>query len=267
MGQEAMPSPSFPETNQISSNDDTGNENSPSEFANQYLKDIPDEHRSIVEQYVGTWDKNVTQKFQDYSGRLKGYEALGDVESLASAQQLWDMLNDNPVGFLEQLQQYTNEIYQPEENGMGTYDDDEEGAYALPEFDGDGDALLQQYQDLQERYSSLEERLNGFESSQQEKDEMKMLDSVLDDLHNTHGDFNEQWVLLQIANGADPSEAVQSWTELTQGIIDSRKSNPPPVLLGGPGGTPLDQVDKSALRDPATRKEYGTELLKAYLAQ
>ena len=130
---------------------------------------------------------------------------------------------------------------------------------------GDPDDLQQRYEELQNQHQTLEERFQSFEESQQEAEQMKMLDSVMNDLHNEHGDFNERWILLELANGATPEEAINSWNGLQQNIVDSRQSNPPPPLMGGPGGTPLDQVDRSALRDPSVRKEFGAALLKAQL--
>jgi len=251
MDQEPLQAPEFPINQQ---------ENSPqsqfSEHTNQYLANIPDEHRSIVGKYVGEWDKGVTQKFQDYSGRLKGYEELGDVGTLASARQIYEALDEDPRGFLTQLQEYLDENM-PED----TVSDDLE----FEEEEYDPEDWKQRYEELQHQHATLEERFEGFESSQQEAEQMKMLDSVLEDMHNTHGDFNDRWILLEIANGASPEEAIESWNGLQQNIVDSRKSNPPPPLMGGPGGTPLDQVDRSALRDPKTRKEFGAALLKAQL--
>lgn len=231
-------------------------QNSPqfSEHTNQFLTNIPEEHRSIVGQYVGEWDKGVTKKFQDYSGRLRGYEELGDISTLSSARQIYENLNSDPRGFLNQLQEYINEVL-PEEFNMDDLEYEED----------DADELQQRYEELQNQHKTLEERFQSFESSQKEAEQMKMLDSVLEDMHNSHGDFNEQWVLLQIANGATPAQAIDSWNGLQQSIVDSRTSNPPPPLMGGPGGTPIDQVDRSALRDSQTRKEFGAALLKAQL--
>jgi hypothetical protein len=131
----------------------------------------------------------------------------------------------------------------------------------------DEESWQQRYEELNNNYQGMQERLDAFEGSQKEQEQMKMLDSVLDDMHNTHGDFEDRWVLLEIANGASPEEAINSWTQLQQSIVDSRQSTPAPVLMGGPGGTPLDQVDRTKLRDPKTRKEFGAELLKAQLGQ
>ena len=89
-----------------------------------------------------------------------------------------------------------------------------------------------------------------------------MLDNVMEELHTNSGPFNDEYVLLKISQGLSPEEAVQAWNDAV-GDIDSRRSQQAPRLLSGQGGTPLDQVDKSKLSDPAFRKEYGAELLKA----
>ncbi len=135
------------------------------------------------------------------------------------------------------------------------------------EDDDDAPDWEAKYNELSHKFEGMDEKFSSFQSQQEELEQNQMLDSVMDDLHNRHGDFNEQWILVQIANGSSPDEAVESWNDLQQSIVDSRTSNPPPPLMGGPGGTPLDQVDKTKLRDPNARKAYGAALLQAQLGR
>src|SRR6187431_2305345 len=51
-------------------------------FGNPFLNEVAPQHRDIVAPYLKKWDGNATKKFQDYSAKLKPYEALGPIDEL-----------------------------------------------------------------------------------------------------------------------------------------------------------------------------------------
>jgi hypothetical protein len=241
-----------------------------SEFGSQYLEGIPEADRAVVEKYVKDWDGNVTRKFQEYSNSLKKYEELGDIATLTNAQTVLQDIQNDPVGFYEYFKDYLlqNEDFVRETYGVENLAERlgiqmQENSTGLPEHDGMDDGDIQLSQAL-EQINALSQKIEQMESSTREQEQMKMLDSTLEKMHTEHGDFDDTFVLTQIAGGQSPEKAIENWNKLKQSIIDSHSETPPP-LLTGPAGTPLDQVDLAKLKDPASRKEIGAKILERSL--
>ena len=231
-------------------------------LSNEFLSKIPEQDRQIVGKYVKEWDAGVTRKFQDYSSELKTYKDFGDADQISTAMTLMSELSSNPVEFIQRTQQFITdnpELFEEFMEMQEEFEEQIEQTQGTQQPVGDDNTAA----DLAE----LREQLNSFRDEQETQEQLKMLDSVMDDLHNTHGSFNDEYVLLKISQGISPEDAVQEWHNATSEFIDSRKGPSAPRLLPGQGGTPLDQVDKTKLRDPGFRKEYGAELLKAQLGR
>lgn len=202
---------------------------------------------------------------------------MGDPETLSSAYQVLQGIQENPVTFFEDFKSYLLEnadVIQERygidnlEQALGAvqqmqeeYNDDNGG---LPEYEGLPPAVAEKLQNLERGYEEATSKLSKFEASQQEKEQMQMLDAALEDMHNKHGDFDDGYVLSQIASGKSPDEAIKAFEAFKESVINSQ-GNKPPDLLNGPAGTPLDQVDRTKLRDPKFRKEVGVEFLKRSL--
>ena len=129
----------------------------------------------------------------------------------------------------------------------------------LPEFEGVPQEFVQKYQATEKQLSELSQKFDSLEGNISQQEQMKILDSTLENMHNEHGDFDEEFILTKIASGRTPDQAIQEYQKLIQSVIDSQSK--PPTLMNGPSGTPLDQVDKTKLRDPKFRKALGAEYL------
>ena len=65
-------------------------------LASPFLNKIPASDRTVVGRYIKDWDAGVTKKFQDYSSRIKPYEALGAVEELQQYRNFALNFRQNP---------------------------------------------------------------------------------------------------------------------------------------------------------------------------
>jgi len=250
-----------------------------SEFGSQFLSDnVPDEHRAIVEQYIKPWDGNVTKKFQELQGKVKSYEELGDPQFLGNARSVLQEMQDDPVGFFNYYRDYLLENAEVIQQTYGIADINQALGIAmdqmeneginpgsLPEFEGVPPQFVEKFQQLEKNYEELNGKTSSFEESQREQQQMAILDSTLERMHTEHGDFDEEFVLTKIASGKTPDQAIQEYNKLIQSVIDSQSKAP--TLMNGPAGTPLDQVDKTKLRDPKFRKALGAEYLTRSLSQ
>jgi hypothetical protein len=90
------------------------------------------------------------------------------------------------------------------------------------------------------------EKLNSFTQSQEDKEIEQKVDNLMKDLHNTHGDFDEDWVLLQMSRGHEPEEAVKHFQK---NVVEKYSSprKPPAKIMPGNGAVPNGQVDLSKM--------------------
>jgi len=246
-------------------------------LANPFLSSVAEEDREVVSKYIKEWDSGVTKKFQEYSDKLKGYQSLGEIEQLQNASQFVKDLQSDPVGFFVSMRDYLVDnadqfdIENVQETlgvlqKMSEQQEDFNGG-TPPEFEGLPPQFVDMFSKLQDTVGELSTNYNQTKSQIQEQEQMAMLDSVLTKMHTEHGDFDDTYVLTQIASGKSPEDAYASYQQLTESIINSHRKNPPPPIIGGPGGTPLDQVDPTKLTDAKSRKELGAAILARAASQ
>jgi hypothetical protein len=231
-----------------------------SEFAQGILNQIPEEDRATVAKYYKDWDGNVTKKFQSIHEEYKPYKELGDVDSLREALTWVSALNEDPVAFINMVKEAMKE------SGI-VYENDDDDKSNLPEYEGLPQAVVEQLRSLQETVGSLTEKVGTFEGTAKEREEQAAFDNMLSELHTRHGDFDDDWVVLQIARGIDPDEAAKSFPEYI-GKYSSPKPvhKPAPNLFQGASGSVPNQVDMSKL-SREEKKAAAVELLKAMQSQ
>lgn len=232
-----------------------------------FLSNIPESDKVVVQKYVPNWNSQVTKKFQEIHGKyepLKRYEQLGDYNDVVNNLQIAHTLMTNPQAVYDILDAELNK-----ENGQGTSQPQfpnpqqtQTPGYFPPE--------IQSKLDQQEKMlTSLAQAVVGMHTKTQEEQEDAELDEYLDHLHNKRGKFDDNFILLQLHNGASEDEAFKSWNEL-QGYFGGGNQrpavNPPPPLYGGsvPGNTQsLSQMSREDFKNLAVdfvrrRQQEGT---------
>lgn len=203
-----------------------------------FLRGIPEQDRAIVAKYVRDWDGNVTRKFQEYAEKLRPYEDLGDVSALEEAVALNNFLQENPVEFYRVLQETIDEL---REQGHIVPDLEETQPVITPPTEPTADELLRQ--ELEE----LKEWRAQQDQTAQDRAEMAELDNLMQSLHNEHGDFDEDWVLLQISRNVPPVDAIKAFNQMIEERVSSFRKPSPPLVMGGNGQVPGNQVDLSKM--------------------
>lgn len=109
-------------------------------------------------------------------------------------------------------------------------------------------------QPAQEKFSQLEQMVQELSSSVQAQRQaaedaanMRALDDLMANMHNEHGNFDDEWFLLQLQKGVSPEDAIKGWNNLVEGAINSRPRKAPPNIMGGAGTVPNGQVDPTTL--------------------
>jgi len=241
-------------------------------LASPFLNGMPEEHRTLLSPYVKKWDGQVTKRFQDYSNRLKPYEALGPVEELQKYTNFANNFRNDPEnlfrlmwrGLYEQYgDTFTQELIRILEledemsDDYAGYDQEQQ----QPPVGPDPNEAFQQnvLQELQE----LRQWKENFEQQQQESIQQEQLDDVLSQMHNAYGDFNDDFIVLELSKHGDVQQAMQAWNALIGKYSSSQQTQPvrqAPKIMGGQGGVPSGQVDTDKLRG-ADRKQAVANML------
>lgn len=224
-------------------------------IASPFLAAIPEQDRNIVAKYIKDWDAGVTKKFQGIHEQYKPYKELGDYERVKMAMDVVAVMEEDPQLFYENLAQALglneeemSDIFDPAQNEQ-------------PQ-NQNTDPRDAEISDLRAMVESMQTNFQQSQQSAVEKQQMDELDNYIKNMHNEHGDFDEDWVLLQISKGTDPVEAVKSWNSMINDKVGSFAKRPSPNILSGQGSSPGNQVDPSKF-DAKQRKDYIAEMLSA----
>lgn len=227
-----------------------------------FLKDIPEQDRAIVEKYTKPWDAGVTQKFQtihnDYKTKLQPWESLGhSPEEVQAALEVVKTFNEYPGDAYRAMQTILQnelpELWEELNAGANNVTDYQEDPAGGQEEYGDDlpPALQQMIESLTGRLDQIDQRFTQQEQTATEEQQFAQFDAMMDNLHTRHGNFDDDWVTLQIMKGTDPEAAVKKYQEFESGIRNSQNTRPAPPIIGGQGGVPSDQVDTAKVRGGA----------------
>jgi hypothetical protein len=214
-----------------------------------FLKNIPEEDLPYVEKHIKDWDAGVTKKFQEIHETYKPYKELGAAEELAQAKQIAHILETQPEYVLELLQA---------ELGVKTPLTPEGGGNTLEipkELEGLPEEFAQKWVEQQTLLDNLAQVVIKQNERVQTEQEDQQLNAEMKRLRDTHGDFDEKFVLARMWHGESGDSAVKAFNELKQGILNSQeKVRPQPPSLTGGGPLPADkksvtEMDKKQVKD------------------
>jgi hypothetical protein len=246
----------------------------PEEFslANPFLNGMPQEHQRLLAPYVKQWDGQVTKKFQDYSNRIKPYEALGPVDELQRYKNFADNFRYDPENLFRRMweafeEQYgddwqtellrilelqemsdqgMDQQYQQGQQGQG-FEQNGQQPVGQPGYQQDPNTAFQQ--NILKELDELRQWRSQFEQSQTDAHEQAQLDSVLQQMHNQFGNFDDGFILLQLSQHGDVKKAIEAWNAmLGQYSSQQTPSRQAPKIMGGQGGVPSGQVETEKLR-------------------
>ena len=229
--------------------EDGGEQEEDYALANGFLKNVPEEHRSILAPYVKQWDAGVQRRFQEIHSQYAPYQELGDPEELMQAAELYQVLQNEPERLYQALRQAGIGAEEAEEAVYGDDDEAGGGQFSLPpEFQQRIDRMESALTNIAQQFLSQQQQ-----SQQYQEDEA--LDSYLNNLRTEFGDFDEEFVLSRMYAGESGEQAVQAWNEKIQEVLNqnggSQKHLPP--VLGGGGSTPIEGQDVRKLPSKEVR--------------
>lgn len=212
-------------------------------FGQSVYEKVPEELRPQVASYLKEFDVNFTKYAQETQGKLKPYQALGDVEELQVARQTYDALINQP----ETIYEYLVSI------GVGKKEAQQianqaPGQSTEPEIAPEYKAMMEKMADMEKVISAFGAKFQQQQAAEQEARDRAMFNSMLDDLQKVHGEFDRTLVTRLIAGGADPEEAVQTLKSLGQSAIN-QSAKKPPTVLSGSGAVPRPPENLKSMSD------------------
>jgi len=218
----------------------------------EILSAVPEELHEALTPKLKEWDAGVTRRFQEIHSQyepLKAFEPFVeqgfDPDSFSQAVGLYSALNSDP----EQVWRALGEAYgfAGEQESADDEDDDE---YDLPPH------IIEQLQRQERALELLAEQVQSRELTEQQQQEQALMDSYLEDLRGSYGDFDEDYVLTKMAAGVDGEVAVRQYQELVPPVQQQR--TPAPKVFGssgvGSGGIPTSSPEVTRLSDQDTRR-------------
>lgn len=231
-----------------------------------YLEKFPSSLHPVAREVFTEWDGNVTKRFQDLHSTYEPYKPFveqWEPESIQEALQLAQALEANPQEFYNAMAK----AYGFAESEQGAENQPEVEAPQEFEYDPD-DPLQVRLSQQEELLRTLSDHILGQREAQEQARIQAEQDAALDTAMNTlkqqHGEFDEQYVLMQIANGVDPEDAVKQFQTLV-GTWAARQNAPAasaPRVIGSGGGLPSTKVDPANLNSKQT-KDLVVELLRS----
>lgn len=215
---------------------------------------MPSQLHPQIRPILDKWEQGTQQRFQQHAETIKQYEPYRDLiennvpmEYIEQALSIAQLIDENPQGFMQQLQSiFGGDQEQEYEQGPNGYDD-QEGTFEQQQWDLTQDPKfqeLQQHQDLLANYIAQQM------TQEQEASEDAELDTMLDDLRERYGDYDERYVVTMAASGMHPEDAVKQYMEMVNGIRSQPRADAGlPRIVSPSNGMPSEQIDVANLSD------------------
>lgn len=230
-----------------------------SPYAQQFLQDVPEDQRAIVEQHLRKWDAGFTRYAQGVNDQLKQYQSLGDAQQLQQAVQYYNQLLNDPHSVAELLiqngfgpQQAAQMAQQVTQQQNPQQQIQQDPFQQMPDpirqrFET-VDQLKQQYQQMERAMGLIAQKFNEQDQMAQEQVADQQLDQLLGQMKQQFGDFDETYILTQLANGANPDQAIRNYQSFIQREVNKRAAPQAPQVISGSSlpaiKTPLDTADQ-----------------------
>jgi hypothetical protein len=236
-------------------NPDAGdNTPGPNPAWNDVLSVLPEQFHQMVTPHFQKWDDAANQRIESVNSQLKEFESYKPFaehgitsDEIEQGLRILYEVNNNPQNVYNALQSAYNFGQQQTTTEAANEETDEENSAGLPP---EVMEKLSQHDGLLQAVSQI--ILNDAKAKQDAQADMA-LETELNKLKETHGDYDEDYVLTKMMSGMSGEDAVKSYQALVQNL--SPKPFAPTVLSnsGGGAGVPSNAIDPTKLSGKETR--------------
>lgn len=253
--------------NGTSNVDDTANQGHP---AWQEILDIlPESLYPVVTPALEKWDKGVQTRFQNLQQQYEPWKPYVendvDPQFVQQALGIASAIENEPAKILAAMQEaYPDvmaEFLKAAGASQGVVDTGSSGG--TEDDDDPYEARFAQHEQMMEK---LAETFLADVEANESRENQEALDEYLSALGDSYGDFDETFVLTQMANGMDGEEAVKAFQGMVKNyggnVGPKQQTNPAPTVMSASGGLPSNRTDPRTMGD-ADAQALVREILKA----
>lgn len=224
-----------------------------------YLEKLPETIRPLVEPVFKDWDAGVTQRFQELHSQQEPWKPVLDQyqpDDVLGALQVSQILEQDPVRFLTAFAEAYPDLVK-EALGQGgpeaTNTPTPASEQGLGDLDPD-DPVAKQLKAMQDQLAQLTGNLTERQEQELMQQQQQELDQILAGLHEQHGDFDDTFILAQMAYAnRTPEQAMQAWNEAKSKFggtaSNAQTQTPAPSPIPSNGGIPSTQFNAEDLQD------------------
>jgi len=212
------------------------------------LDALPDSLHETVRPQLEAWDRDVQTRFDTLRSEQNQYtpwrefiDSGVDPDTATYAIQLLNEIATNPRAIYDTLGQRLGLTPQQVEQAIQEGGDPSEEEYTDPRF-----------QQLEEGFRTLAELQLQQQQAAQQAAEDQALEAELTAAREKHGEFDEDFVLEKLSQGATMDQALEAWQTLVERIRGGQTPSAP-VVLGGGGAVPAPSQDVTQLTSKQTR--------------
>lgn len=225
-----------------------------SDFGRRYVEQAPEDQRALIAEHYRKWDEGYQKKMGEVEQQLNSYRQYGEPEHIQEMTRAIQLLQNNPVEVFKRFYE------------IGAISDDQltflqrqqaqneqEGGEGLdPKLEQRLQKMLEEKLDpLQRGLGASATWIQQQEERRKQEEENRNLDEHLKGLHQTHGDFDDEFVLALMQNGIKDEEAIKLWNQKIDEAIKARQAPRPPNVMGA-GGPSTGKKDFSSMNREQT---------------
>lgn len=213
----------------------------------EMLDALPSSLHSQVTPHLTKWDQNFQSKINEVHSQYEPYkpflEQKTDPEQISYALSVLQAIEERPQEVMSALQQYMGiEEGQSAEQGQLNQQEDN-GPSELPEY-----LNHPEFQRMKDMVDTMAQLLVQQRESESQAQEDSALEQELQQARETHGEYDEEWVLTKLYNNPEMGidDAVKAYKDFENQIIQ-RNRQPGPPVLGAGGSVPNPNLSTKGL--------------------
>lgn len=228
---------------------------------NPLLETLPSSLHSLVTPHLSKWDQNFQSKVQEVHSQYEPYKPYLEQnispDNINYALNIMRAIEERPEDMLKALQAYIGA--DSDEQGQVDPQQDNNGPDQSPEW-----MNHPEFKKTQEMVNTMAQLLVQQRQSQQQAAVDSELDQDLNAAKQTHGEYDEEWVLTKLYNNPDMTvdDAVKAYKQFENQIL-TRNRQPGPPVMGAGGSVPTQGFNPKNLDDKGRRSVVAQMLQQA----
>lgn len=208
---------------------------------NDVLQVIPQQMHSQITPHFQKWDQNYQQSIQKVHSQYEPWKQFidngVDPGQVDFSLGLLNAISTNPQEVMTALQEWIDS----EEGGgqQGSFEQqgqfDQTQHQEEPGFDPNDITSHPKFQEMEQAVQTMAQLLLGEREKEQQAQQDAELETELNTLRESKGDFDEEYVISLCANNENMTleQAVDRYHQLTEQILSGKRQPGPPVLGSG----------------------------------